>query len=234
MTQERPTPAPTAWPRNAAGADERLIGDDAPADVEAAPPPPDATVKTIAQLARQQVELLREKDQLETRLEEVQRLLFANQTLDLPAAMAQAGVTGLNLAGGHALTTSELVTAAQPKDRVDESNAWLEAHGHGGLVKRQITILFGRGDEAWARTFLAQCARRRRPLDLSVKRFVHPQTLGAFVREQLKLARQTGADPEALAPSDLLGVFRLTRAEVTGPSVPKPRKKRGGRTEDDA
>jgi hypothetical protein len=205
------------YPANAATPDEAL-------DVEAAPAPAADRLGAIVKLSREQVALLRKRERLLDELGQVVEQLKLNEELQLPAALAQAGMSGFTLAEGYEVGLEETVAAAQPKDRLSESNDWLQAHGHGGLVKREITIRFNREDEAWAKKFMADCAKRRRPLDLTVKRYVHPQTLGKFVREQLAAARAAGVDPETLAPTDLLGVFKRTVARVAGPGVPKYKK----------
>lgn len=217
------------WPRNAAG-DEALIGDDpaaAPVDIEEAPPPSDADLARVRTLALEQVSLLRKKVTLENDLEAVNVALKLNMEKDLPDVLAQLGMTDFGLANGHRVELKETVNASIPKDPVITAQAhdWLEAARHF-IVKRRITIEFGRDEVAWARRFMADCARRKVPLHLEEKKWVEPQTLGALVRELLSRAKAESLDPEDLAPSQLLGVFRLTRAEVSGPNVPKPRKKK--------
>lgn len=217
------------WPANAANPEEHLIGDDA-VDVEAAPVPGDDQLQKVAALARRQIECLREVIRLTEELDTANEALRLNRETDLPTLMDQLGLTDFGLAGGHRVEVLESVNASVPaKDpaMTAAAHAWLEANGYGSLIKRRIEIFFDREDEAWAKAFLAQCARRKRQLNLNVKRWVEPQTLSAFVREQLKAAREQNRDPEELAPAATLGIFKRKYAEVSGPAVPKLKKKKG-------
>ncbi len=218
------------YPRNAATADEALIGDDVMVDVEEAPAPNDAELAKVRDLALKQVELLKRVISLQEQLDAANAALKLNQEVELPDLLLKLGVTNFGLRGGHSVDLQEIVNASIPKDEAitREAHAWLEDHKHF-VVKRRIQIFFGRDDMAWAKKFLADCARRKKPLQLEEKEWVEPQTLGALVREQLSVAKSTGQDPETLAPSNLLGVFKLTKAVVSGPNVPKPKKKGGAK-----
>lgn len=205
---------------------EHLIGDDETPDVEAAPPPDDKDLKQVADLARQQVVLIREVNKLQTELAEKSAALKKNMEFDLPLKMKELGMTHFGLAGGASISMKEVVTASIPRDPEiqDEAFSWLETKGHGGLIKRRIQILFGRDDIAWAKKFLQDCAKRKKPLILDQKTWVEPQTLMAFVREQLKLAASKGTDPEELAPTRLLGTYKMTYAVVDLPGEEKLKK----------
>ncbi len=197
--------------------DEYLIGDDVALDIEAAPPPDDADLATVAALAERLIALMAEAAEAEERLADVQKALRQVTEVDLPAAMAQLGITDFGLVGGGRVEVATAITASIPKERTSEAHAFLEACGSGGLIKRRIQILFGREDIAWAKKFLADCAKRKRALDMDVKEWVEHQTLGAWAREQLRLAAAVGADPEEAVPSAVFGIFKRTYASVTLP-----------------
>lgn len=203
------------WPSNTG---EPLLGDDPVVDVEAAPPPSDASLQRVATLAREQVVRQRDVDRLKRELEAAVEALRVNMETDLPAAMLEVGMTSFGLTGGWSVEVDEAVTGSIPKDpvRTEEAHDWLEANRHF-IVKRRITILFGREDEAWAAKFMRDCAARKKPLNLETKKWVEPQTLSAFVREQLREAKSRNVDPETLAPTGLLGVFKRTYARVKAP-----------------
>lgn len=221
------------WPSNSG---EPLLGDDV-VDVEAAPPPTDAGLAQVRDLALRQVVLIREVNRITVELAVATEALRLNQEVDLPTLMDQLGLTDFGLAGGHSVSVTEKVDASVPVKEVErtaEAHRWLEEHGHGALIKRRITIMFDRSDEAWAKKFLADCAKRKRPLLMEIKRWVEPQTLSAFVREQLKGAKTEGLDPEVVAPTATLGVFKRKYGLVKGPNVPKLLKRGGGAPKGDA
>jgi|SRR5580700_2171048 hypothetical protein len=140
---------------------------------------------------------------------------------DLPNAMIAARLETWPLPGGARFDLATIINASIPKDQTDEAFELLEKQGHGDLIKRRIQILFGREDIAWAKKFLADCARRKRPLDLSQKAWIEPQTFSAFVREQIKQAAAEGRDPEETVPTKLFGVFKATYAKFVASKVKK-------------
>ena len=77
------------------------------------------------------------------------------------------------------------------------------------LIKRLFSIEFGREEEKWADKFERDCKQRKKQLHLKRKKFVHPQTLQAFIRGQLE---------EGVAvPLDIFGVFRQRFVKVALP-----------------
>ena len=69
--------------------------------------------------------------------------------------------------------------------------------------------MFGREDEDWARQFVGQMKRRKRPLNAKWKRGVHPQTLCAWAKMQL----EDGVD----LPMKLFGIFHQKTAKISMP-----------------
>jgi hypothetical protein len=127
--------------------------------------------------------------------------------VDLPAALAAAGVSGFPLADGAEV---RLVTRLDGRKLTDpEALAWVEENGGTSLIRTTITVDLDRGDVETARRL--HDALKRHPKANAFKRLtmeenVNPQTLGAWVRELVDQMR----DP----PLDLLGVRRRTYATV--------------------
>ena len=93
-----------------------------------------------------------------------------------------------------------------PKANEVKAFAWLEENDQARLVKRQFTVEFGKDEERWADKFQRDCAQRKKPLHMKRKKAVHPQSLQAFVKEQLN---------EGVAiPMDLFGVMRQRFSKV--------------------
>lgn len=103
----------------------------------------------------------------------------------------------------------------------NEAHVWLEDNGHGDLIKHEIKILFGRDDGSWYKKFMADCAKRKRPLDFSRRDWVDPNTLGAFVREQIRNAAAQGVPPEQAIPFKVFGVHTATVAKLVAPKARK-------------
>lgn len=125
----------------------------------------------------------------------------------LPEAMDKVDIEALPLRDGAKLEVQEIITAGISKERKAAAFSWLRAEGYGSLIKRKVSVEFGRGGDNEARALVDDLRKRGlRPED---KEDVHYQTLGAFVREQLA----KGAN----LPMELLGVNRVRRARVVRP-----------------
>jgi hypothetical protein len=129
---------------------------------------------------------------------------------DLPELMREVGLAELKLANGVEVSISEEVTAAISEERRAAAHAWLREHNFGGLIKTVVTVPFGRGEEEEARRLAAEIAEAH---DCELKETIHPQTLKAFVKEQVE-----GGKP---LPYELFGVFPFSRAKVKMPKGAK-------------
>lgn len=160
----------------------------------------------LSRLAELQRLLENEAAQLEAQLEAKQQQLRVLTEETLPHAMDSVGMSEFRTQTGLRIKIADTVRASIPKDRAVEAVAWLDKHGYANLVKRRFDIQFNKEDEVWANKFAADLAKRKRQLNVSQTQTVHPQTLGAFVREQL----QAGVD----IPLALFGVHRQRISEV--------------------
>lgn len=200
---------------------ERLIGDDE-LEVEAAPVPDAGELKQIAALAAEYLALEDVISEIEQRLAAKKLALKTLREHQLPLALTEVGMESFRLVGGGEVKLKNMVSGGVSEANQREAFAALEKNGHGGIIKHEIKILFGKGEEAWAKKFLRDMEKRKRPLNAQRKDFIAPQTLGAFVREQVKEFESRGLDPQAAMPDDLyrlLGVYRMRYAEVTPPKI---------------
>ena len=110
---------------------------------------------------------------------------------DLPAALIELGLKGLPLANGVTISLEEVVNTSINDGNREEAHAWLRANGHGDLIKNELKIVFGKGEDEEAiklKTMLREMAEQDQLKFGSVeqKEAVHPQTLKAQVRQWLK------------------------------------------------
>lgn len=191
------------------------------ADIEAAPAATDAEIALVRKHAEAALTAAQTMARLEAELTTAQTAFKQTIEHDLPTAMIAARLETWPLPGGARFDLTPIIGAGIPKDATEEAHKWLEDHGHADLIKHRIQILFGRGDESWVKKFLADCAKRKRPLDLARKDWVEPQTLGAFVREQIRNAAAEGRDAEEAIPSKIFGIYKATIAKFIPPKVKK-------------
>jgi len=162
-------------------------------------------LETISRLAHRQVELEKELEDLAEQQKRVKKELIRVAQVDLPEAMDEVGMAQLRLADGFEVDIQEGVDASINKANAGEAHAWLEEHGFGDLIKREVKANLGRENQDLARALKTFLEQEGVPYD--EKEAVHPQTLKRFVREQL----EKGVD----IPEDLFGVFNYRKAQIT-------------------
>lgn len=146
--------------------------------------PPSDLLDHIVSLATLQTQQEARIAQLKVELEQVTKALRQTSEVDLPQLLDQVGITQISLPSGKTVTVTEKQYPSINKANVPQAHKWLRENGFDAIIKRELVLKFGRGEDALANTVRSAIA------DLGVQEFsdkesVHPQTLGAFVREQL-------------------------------------------------
>jgi hypothetical protein len=91
-------------------------------------------------------------------------------------------------------------------DRREAAIKWLEENDHHHLIQRDFTVQFEKGDEAWARKFRADLAKRKKKLHVVEGESVHSGSLSAMIRS---LSAQND-----MFPRDILGVHERTTTSI--------------------
>lgn len=162
-------------------------------------------ISEIAALAQQQVAQQLQVEEIELALKKAQEKLRQIQEVDLPNAMAQAGVTEIRLPDGRRITIKEDIYASIPKDRYIEAMTWLQDNGFGDVIKNEVKVTFGRGEESGAQELIADLTAHGWN-NYESKVAVHPQTLKALLREQLAAGVNI--------PLDVFGAGPVTKAII--------------------
>jgi|TARA_R110000751_G_scaffold85858_2_gene171193 hypothetical protein len=163
-------------------------------DLEAVPD--DENLRTVANLAMQQVDLEQDITDMEDSLKilkEDHRRLTQNE---IPNAVQELGLSSVHLANGTVIEIKPFIDAKIPKDRVGEAHTWLRANNNGDLIKHVVSANVGRDSEA---AIAAVKALSKLGLDPEDKESVHHQTLKGFVREQVEKGTSI--------PLELFGVY---------------------------
>lgn len=192
-------------------------------DVEDAPPET-SRLGSVVKMAHRLLMAEREVAMITRELKRASEEMDNISDCFLPELMQDARITTFTMDNGYTVAVKNVVRASIPKDNLAEGLAWLIDNGHGDLIKEEISLAFGRGDNEfvikflpWLRRFMARCGKSEVPVSDDMK--VHAGTLSAFVKEQLNL------EPPAELPEAILGIFRQTLATMT---PPKEAKKKGG------
>ena len=181
--------------------------DEMEADMEAASEFNNITtdgLKTVSSLAQEVSNWEGKVAELEEQLRTAKAKLLELTDRDLPVMMAEVGITNFTLADGSKLEVKQTYGARIPVVHRDAAFAWLKEKGHDDIIKNLVSVPFGRGEDSLATDFINLAQKNGYAPDQ--KKEVHPQTLKAFVKEQLEKGQEV--------PMDLFGVFTGQRASI--------------------
>ena len=122
-------------------------------------------------------------------------------SIEIPAMMDEMQITKLKLKDGEAVEIKKVYGASIPKDQQEAAFTWLRNNGLGDVIKNDITVTFGRGEDNKAAQY-ADLAKGQ-GFEPVQKIGVNPMTLKALVRERL----ENGKD----VPSELFKPFEVTK-----------------------
>jgi hypothetical protein len=154
------------------------------------------------------IELRNLEDQIKNAEDSVSKLKEKQKTLsqfEIPTMMEEMHITKLKLKDGESVEIKKIYGASIPVDRQQEAFTWLRDHDLGDIIKNDITVTFGRGEDNKASEYatLAQ-GQGFEPVQ---KIGVHPQTLKAVVRERLEAGQEM--------PSDLFKTYAGNSTKIT-------------------
>lgn len=127
----------------------------------------------------------------------------------IPDLLRSAGISSFSLEDGTLVELKDELFPDIPASKRDEAYEWLRENGHGDLIKHEIKIVFGMGEDQEALTVRNQLSRHNTPLNFTEKETILPQSLRAWVREQER--RGTNL------PEELFSVHRVTSAQLKTP-----------------
>ena len=154
------------------------------------------------------IELRNLEDQIKNAEDSVSKLKEKQKTLsqfEIPTMMEEMHITKLKLKDGESVEIKKIYGASIPVDRQQEAFTWLRDHDLGDIIKNDITVTFGRGEDNKASEYatLAQ-GQGFEPVQ---KIGVHPQTLKAVVRERLESGQEM--------PSDIIKTYAGNSTKIT-------------------
>jgi|TARA_B100000929_G_C15474033_1_gene408843 hypothetical protein len=125
--------------------------------------------------------------------------------IEIPQMMDEMQITKLKLRDGESVEIKKIYGASIPHESQQEAFQWLREHDLGDIIKNDITVTFGRGEDNKAMQY-ANLAKGQgfEPIQ---KIGVHPQTLKAVVRERLESGREM--------PTGLFKTFAGNQTKIT-------------------
>ncbi len=136
------------------------------------------------------------------KLKEQARIL---SQVEIPAMMQEMHITKLKLKDGESVEVKPFYSAAIIPEVQEQAFTWLRNNGLGDIIKNDITVTFGRGEDNKAAQYAVLA--RGQGFEPVQKVGVHAQTLKAVVRERLESGQEM--------PSDLFKTFAGNQTKIT-------------------
>jgi hypothetical protein len=161
-------------------------------------------VSTIAELARAVRNKQDEVLKLEETLKEAKKDLLKLTDEDLPALLHEIGVSKMELEDGSKVELKPTYGAYIKVENRDKAFGWLKENGYDDIIKNVVSVQFGRGEEKLADDLVSLTTDAGYSPDQ--KKDIHPQTLKAFVKDQVENGNEF--------PMDLFGAWVGQRANI--------------------
>lgn len=159
---------------------------------------------SVSRLAKEAAELEYKLAEAGKLVKETKAALHKITDEHLPEALEAMGLQKFTLTDGSEIAVKPIYAASIPSDRKVEAFQWLRDHEFGDLVKNNVTVTFGRGEDDTAKDFVDLCGTQGFVPSQLEK--VEPMTLKAWLRERVE-----AGDP---VPLDLFGAFISQRATI--------------------
>ena len=159
--------------------------------------------KQLSSLIRQLNNVQSQIDDAEAHLkalkQEKQRISFEQ----IPALMDEMGIERVDV-DGATVSLKPFVSASIPADRKQEAFNWLREHGLDDIIKNDIVLSFGRGQDNEAGSLMAELDGRG--FHPESKTHIHSMTLKAFIKERVEKGQPIDLD--------MFGAFVARTADV--------------------
>jgi hypothetical protein len=159
---------------------------------------------SVAALARTIRDKEAKIESLEEELREEKKALLKLTDEDMPAMLAEIGLSSFTLDDGSTVDIKQTYGASILVQNRPQAFEWLRDNGYDDIIKNTVACQFGRGEDDLASAFAAFA--QQQGYSPEQKTEVHPQTLRAFVKERC----EQGDD----FPMELFGAWVGQRAVI--------------------
>ena len=122
----------------------------------------------------------------------------------IPNLLAEQGLSSLKLADGSSVDIRKSYNCTIKKDQVESAFQWLRDNGLGDLIKNEVAVQFGKGEDNKAEQLLGLAEQEG--FEPQQKSKVEPMTLKALYRERI----EAGLD----MPSDFFHTFVKDQTKI--------------------
>jgi len=141
------------------------------------------TTKTLSNLVRQLEDINANIEHAEAELKKLKQEKNRLSMENIPALMDEMGVDRIDV-DGVSVQLGSFVSASIPPDRKQEAYEWLRENGLDDIIKNEVILGFGRGEDETAQKIMLDLENRG--FHPEAKTHIHAMTLKAFVRERVK------------------------------------------------
>jgi hypothetical protein len=176
-----------------------------------ADPDDQAVARAFADLDKLTLAAERLTEQRKKAEDQLQKLKQAEEQLlnkDIPELLGRMRLDECTTASGILVKVKREIKASLPgHERVEARMGalrWLVDHGHGGVIKNQVSVALDRGEDSRADDLVVEL--RGKGFDVEAKKDVHASTLGALVRELVAAG--------TIVPREYFNLFDLRIAKL--------------------
>lgn len=177
-----------------------------------ADPDQEVVARSFADLDKLTLTAERLTEQRKRAEDQLQKLKQAEEQLlnkDIPELLGKMRLDECTTASGIQVKVKREIKASLPgHERFGARMGalrWLVEHGHGGVIKNQVSIALDRGDDSRADALVVDL--RAKGFAVEAKKDVNHMTLGALMREQVAEGK--------IIPRDLFNMFDMRIAKLT-------------------
>jgi len=140
-------------------------------------------MKTLSSLVKDLDQLTIDINAKEEELKSLKLQKHKMSTEQIPAMMDEMGVQRLDVEN-LSVSLKPLINASIPQTRRDEAYQWLRDNGLDDIIKNDVIMSFGKGEDNMAGDIMYELEQRG--MHPEKKTHIHSMTLKAFIRERVE------------------------------------------------
>ena len=161
-------------------------------------------IQTLARYCNELADIENNINNLEKQLKKQKEQADKIGSEIIPNLLAEQGLSSLKLADGSSVDIRKSYNCTIKKDQVESAFQWLRDNGLGDIIKNEVAVQFGKGEDNKAEQLLGLAVREG--YEPSQKQKVEPMTLKALFRERI----EAGLD----MPSDFFHTFVKDQTKI--------------------
>ena len=160
-------------------------------------------MKTLSSLVKDLDQVTIDINEKEEEIKSLKLQKHKMSTEQIPAMMDEMGVQRLDVEN-LSVSLKPLINASIPPTRRDEAYQWLRENGLDDIIKNDVIMSFGKGEDNMAGDIMYELEQRG--MHPEKKTHIHSMTLKAFIRERVEKGLPIDLD--------LFGAFVARTADI--------------------